>query len=88
MPRTSSTQTNGNGNGDTHQSANAAANGKSTLESALDQIDTIKGSYRQAVSALNDLADTLKQVQREQKSTEKEVQSVRATLEKLHAVKI
>jgi len=88
MPRTSSAQTNGHGNGDTHQSANAAANGKSTLESAIDQIDTIKSSYRQALSALNDLADTLKQVQREQKSTEKEVQSVRATLEKLHAVKI
>jgi len=89
MPRTSSTHTNGNGtNGDTHQSGNAAANGKSTLETAIDQIDTIKGSYRQAVAALNELADTLKQVQREQKSTEKEVQSVRATLEKLHAVKI
>lgn len=81
MPRPAST--NGNGNG--HEPATET---KSTLETAFEKIETIKGSYREAVRGLNDLTDTLKQIQREQKSTDKEVQSVRTTLERLQSVKI
>ena len=61
---------------------------KPAIEVALDKIETIKGGYREAVRGLNDLADTLKQVQREQKTTEKDVQSVRTTLEKLQSVRL
>jgi DNA polymerase III sliding clamp (beta) subunit (PCNA family) len=85
MPRTAnngSTTTNGNGQ---HHHDDAA---KPAIEVALDKIESIKGSYREAIRGLNDLADTLKQVQREQKGTDKEVQSIRVTLEKLQSVRI
>ena len=85
MPRnTTTTATNGtttNGNGHHVET-------KPAIEVALEKIETIKGNYRDAVRGLNDLADTLKQVQREQKSTVREVQSVRTTLEKLQTVRI
>jgi hypothetical protein len=48
----------------------------------------VKTSIKSAVSGLNELLDTLKQAQREQKNTDKEVQSVRTTLEKLQSVKL
>jgi hypothetical protein len=85
MPRTAA-PTNGttNGNG-SHRNGTET---KSGIESALDQIEGIKGSYRQAIQGLNELADTLKQVQRDQKASNKEVQSVRTTLEKLQSVKL
>src|SRR5207302_97544 len=75
--------TNGNGNGD-----HAGANDKTTLEKALEQIESVKGSYREAIRGLNDLTDTLKQVQRDQRTSERDVQSVRTTLEKLQGVKL
>jgi DNA polymerase III sliding clamp (beta) subunit (PCNA family) len=93
MPRISTTgntatngaaTTNGNGNGQSHEAATA----KPAIEVALEKIETIKGSYREAIRGLNDLADTLKQAQREQKGTDKEVQSIRVTLEKLQSVRI
>ena len=80
MPKT--TTTNGNGNNG-HQTQEPA-----TIDTALEQIETVKGSYREAIRGLNTLTETLKQVQRGQKSTEKEVQSVRNTLEKLQSVRI
>ena len=61
---------------------------KSALETAVEQIESVKTSIKTAVSGLNDLLDTLKQVQRDQKATDKEVQSVRTTLEKLQSVKL
>jgi DNA polymerase III sliding clamp (beta) subunit (PCNA family) len=85
MPRTSTT-TASNGNGNT-----TATNGngeKTTLEKAVDQIEAVKGSYREAIRGLNELADTLKQVHRDQKANERDVQSVRTTLEKLQSVKL
>lgn len=82
MARTTSA-TNGNGNGH-HEDAAA----KPAIEVALEKIETIKGSYRESIRGLNDLTDTLKQVQREQKGTDKEVQSIRVTLEKLQQVRI
>jgi hypothetical protein len=76
MPKSS------NGNGD-HQPAD-----KPALETALEQVEGVKTSIKSAVTGLNELLDTLKQVQREQKATDKEVQSVRTTLEKLQSVKL
>jgi DNA polymerase III sliding clamp (beta) subunit (PCNA family) len=85
MPRTTASASNGttatNGNGQHHDD-------KPAIETAFDKIESIKGSYREAIRGLNELTDTLKQVQREQKTTDKEVQSVRITLEKLQQVRI
>jgi DNA polymerase III sliding clamp (beta) subunit (PCNA family) len=61
---------------------------KPALEKAVEQIETIKASVKSAVGGLNELLDTLKQVQREHKTSEREVQSVRSTLEKLQSVKL
>ena len=87
MPRTTtngtSTTTNGNGNGN-HEEPTV----KPAIEVAIEKIESIKGSYREAIRGLNDLADSLKQVAREQKGTDKEVQSIRVTLEKLQSVRI
>jgi DNA polymerase III sliding clamp (beta) subunit (PCNA family) len=88
MPRTSTTtatngsSTNGVTTGNGHQDTRPA------IEVALDRIELIKGLHRETLRGLNDLADTLKQVQREQKTTDKEVQSVRTTLEKLQSVRL
>jgi hypothetical protein len=85
MPKTiNSVAENGNGNG--HQQHDATT--KPAVEVALEKIETIKCHHREAIRGLNDLTDTLKQVQREQKTTVKEVQSVRTTLEKLQQVRI
>ena len=94
MPKTTTATTNGgettngapngNGNGEHHDDAPA----KPAIEVALEKIETIKIAHRESIRGLNDLVDTLKQVQREQKSTDKEVQSVRITLEKLQQVRI
>lgn len=73
-----------NGNG-SHQEP---AEEKPTLEKALADIEKIKGSYRDAIRGLNDLTDTLKAIGKERKSTEKEVQSVRSTLERLQSVRL
>lgn len=83
MPRTTTNTTNGNGHASNGEHAE-----KPAIETALEKIETIKGSYREAIKGLNDLTDTLKQVQREHKAIEKEVQSVRSTLEKLQSVRI
>ena len=72
-----------NGNG-SHQEPAA----KPTLEKALADIEKIKGSYRDAIRGLNDLTDTLKAIGKDQKSTEKEVEAVRATLGKLQSVRL
>lgn len=76
-------------NGTTNTASREADNGEMTrLETALVQIETIKGSYREAIKGLNELTETLKQAQRERKSSDKEVQSVRSTLEKLQTLRI
>ena len=87
MPRTTTpTTTNGtpatNGTGNGHHEDAAT---KPAIEVALDKSRRSRAVYREAIRGLNELADTLKQVQREQKTTEKDVQSVRTTLENSRA---
>jgi len=86
MPRTNTNGTAANGTTNGHQVNGGPA--KSLLESAFEQIETIKGSYRDAIRGLNTLGDTLRQVHRDQRTSEKEVQSVRSTLEKLQQVRL
>ena len=61
---------------------------KSALDTALAQIEIVRGDFRNAIAGLNKLGEQLKQVQRENKSTEKEIGSVRATLRSLQSVRI
>ena len=72
----------GNGNG--HE----PAADKPAIETAVEQVEAVKALIKSAVGGLNELLETLKQVQRDRKSTDKEVQSVRTTLEKLQGVKL
>jgi len=76
-------QSNGHTNGAAKTPATAATNNTTTLETALGQIEVIKGDFRNAIAGLNKLTEHLKQVQREQKTSEKEIQSVRAHLRSL-----
>ncbi len=77
------TSTNGNGQQPIATESSLPTEEKTSLEQALDQIEFIKGSLRGAVTNLNNLADTLRQVQRERRLSEREVRSVRDTLKSL-----
>ncbi len=61
---------------------------KPALETALAQIEILRGDFRNSLVGLNQLTDRLKQAQRESKASEKEVQSVRQTLRQIQAVRI
>ena len=61
---------------------------KPALETALAQIEVIRGEFRSAVAGLTKLGELLKQVSREQKASEREVQGVRQTLRSLQSVRI
>ena len=61
---------------------------KSALESALVQIESLKTGFRETISGLTKLGDSIRQAMREQKAGEKEVQNVRQTLRSLQGVRI
>ena len=82
---------NGSANGTTTNGAlrsTTAPEDKPALETALAQIEIVRGDFRNAIAGLNKLGEALKAAQREQKTSEKEVQSARSTLEKLQSVRI
>ena len=58
------------------------------LETALAQLEILRGEFRNSLAGLNKLGDALKQAQRESKTSEKEIQSVRQTLRSLQSVRI
>lgn len=60
----------------------------SSLHAAITQIETVKDALRGAIANLHALAESLKKAQREQKSAEREVEGVRATLKTLQRVKL
>ena len=70
------------------RSTTTAPEDKPALETALAQIEIVRGDFRNAIAGLNKLGESLRQVQREQKTADKDVQSVRNTLEKLQSVRI
>ena len=88
--RTTTPMQNGiNGNGHQPSATDiASTEEKTSLEQALDQIESVKGSLRGAVTNLNNLADTLRQVQRERRLSEREIRSVRGTLKALQTVRL
>ena len=58
------------------------------LETALAQIEVIRGEFRSAVTGLSKLGELLKQASREQKVSEREIHGVRQTLRSLQSVRI
>ena len=68
--------------------ASSAPAEKSPLESALAHIESIRAEFRNAIAGLNKLGELLKQTAREQKASEKEIQSVRQTIRSLQGVRI
>ena len=78
-----------NGNGQPAIATNEAnSTDKVSVEQALDQVEFIKTSLRGAITNLNGLADTLRQVQRERRVSEREVRNVRDTLKSLQTVRL
>ena len=61
---------------------------KAALDTAIAQVEIVRGDFRNAIAGLNKLGELLKQVQRENKSSDKEIQSVRQTLRSLQSVRI
>jgi DNA polymerase III sliding clamp (beta) subunit (PCNA family) len=88
--RTTMPKTNGSATGTTNgaQHSTTAPEDKPALETAIAQVEIVRGDFRNAIAGLNKLGEALKQAQREQKTADKEVQSVRNTLEKLQSVRI
>ena len=88
------TSTNGNphsipANGSTSAVANTdKPETKPSLETALVQIEAMKTGFREGINSLTKLGDHIRQALREQKASEKEVQSVRLTLRSLQSVRI
>ena len=74
--------------GASHSTTPAVPAEKSALETALAQIEIVRTDFRNAIAGLNKLGDQLKAAAREQKTAEKEVQSVRQTLRSLQSVRI
>ena len=77
MSRTASTQP------ATETSAPASA-----AKTVIEQVETIKDTLKGVVSDFNDLLASLKTAEKEKKATEKEIESVRATLRTIQSVKI
>lgn len=61
---------------------------KPALETALAQIEVLRGDFRNALTGLTKLSDALKAAQREQKAGDKDLQSVRQTLRSLQSVRL
>ena len=61
---------------------------KSALETALGQIESLKTGFRETINGLSKLGDSIRNAMREQKASEKEVQTVRQTLRSLQSVRI
>ena len=80
-------ENNGNTTGAKRATETPAAE-KSALDTALAQIEIVRGDFRNAIAGLNKLGELLKQVQRENKTSDKEIQSVRQTLRSLQGVRI
>lgn len=66
----------------------AAPSEKTALEIALAQTEVVRGDFRNAIAGLNKLTESLRLAQREQKTNEKEISSVRQTLRSLQSVRI
>ena len=80
---------NGNPNPGAKRAATTTAEEpKPALDTALAQLEVVRGDFRNAIAGLNKLGDLLRQVQRESKASDKEISSVRQALRSLQSVRI
>ena len=84
VPQAPQTETNHERKTDMPETTKPAEN----LVSALDKLETCKGKLRELLGELNDLGSLLKQADKDRRSTEKEVASVRQTIKSLQGLKI
>ena len=91
MPDKPHGQTNGHTTGHTTGAKSAETKTdepKAALDTALAQIEIVRGDFRNASASLNKLAEALKQAQRESKASDREIASVRQTLRQIQAVRV
>ena len=77
MTRFAPIETNHNGNGN-----------ESTVKSLVEHVEQIKDSLKGIVRELNTVIDTVKQAEKERKSSEKEIEAVRCKLRQIQSVAI
>ena len=58
------------------------------IEQVIQQVEKIKDTLKDVIGEFNDLLASLKQAEKENKASEKEIESVRATLRTIQNVKI
>ena len=61
---------------------------ESTVKAVIEQIEQIKETLKGVITEFSDVLTTLKQAEKEKKATEKEIESIRATLRTIQNVKI
>ena len=61
---------------------------KPAIEAAIDNLDSFKNNLRDALIRISEITALLRQAIRDQRSNEREIQSVRQTLRSLQGVKI
>jgi DNA polymerase III sliding clamp (beta) subunit (PCNA family) len=90
QPKEESTmpESNGNTTGAKRATKTKTEEPKAALDLALAQLEVVRGDFRNAIAGLNKLGELLRQSQREQKTSDKEIQSVRQTLRSLQSVRI
>ncbi len=81
-------ENNGNTTGAKRATETKTEEPKAALDLALAQLEVVRGDFRNAIAGLNKLGELLRQSQRETKASDKEIQSVRATLRSLQSVRI
>ena len=72
----------------TTQGSGQGEDTRSAFRAALEQIDEIKAHLRDVIGDLTDAANLLKTAEKEQKTTTREMQAVRAKLREIQSVAI
>ena len=75
-------------NGNTRNTGPVFTNSKPAIEVAIDNLDSFKSHLREALSGISEITALLRQAIRDQRSNEREIQSVRQTLRSLQGVRI
>ena len=74
--------------GNNRQIGAVPCNSKTAIEAAIDNLDGFKGNLREALSGISEITTLLRQAIRDQRTNEREIQSVRQTLRSLQGVRI
>jgi DNA polymerase-3 subunit beta len=75
-------------NGNNRNIGPVSTNNKPAIEAAIDNLDSFKSHLREALSGISEITALLRQAIRDQRSNEREIQSVRQTLRSLQGVRI